>query len=136
MDKLLISSSFVAFAFATWPVITRVAKIPSIWTAILINLGTVIIAFVVWKLKYATEFPSTTMVAIGLGAGLLNGAGFLVYSVLFTQYPVSTVITLIDIMIPIIALIIGWLFLKEPLTAQKIIGVIVACFGIYLITKT
>lgn len=136
MDKLIISSSFVALSFASWPIITRMARIPTIWTAILINLGTVILAAIFWKFKYFTELPTMTMVAIGIVAGLINGAGFLVYSALFSQYPVSTVVALVDIFIPIVALILGAIFLREPITAQKIFGVVVACIGIYFITKT
>lgn len=137
MPSTILYSFIVAFTFAFWPIVTRFGKIPAIWTALLVNAGTLIAALIYYFYKTNTGTLTGKMLVFGIVAGILNGVGFLVYSYLLSNGAVSasTVVILIDIMIPIIAVVLGVLFLKETVSAYKIAGIIISLIGIYLIVK-
>lgn len=136
MTQTLLYSLFVAFSFSLWPILTRFAKVPIVWTAILVNAAT-LVAAVCYLIYKGDSTPTTKMVWIGIIAGLINGAGFLVYSNLLAKsnLNVSTVVAVIDILIPIVAVILGVFFLKEAVSFYKILGLLLACAGIYLLLK-
>ncbi len=136
MSQTILYSLFVAFAFSFWPIITRFGNIPAIWTAIIVNAGTVVSAIVYLVFK-GDSTPNLKMIIIGIIAGLINGAGFLLYSHMLSNsnVSVSTVITVIDIMIPIVAMILGILFFKEAISVYRVLGLLLSIVGIYFILK-
>ncbi len=137
MNSTVIYSFTVAFTFAFWPIVTRFGKVPAIWTALLVNAGTLVAVMIYYFYKDSSGTLTGKMVLFGIVAGILNGVGFLVYSYLLSNpaVPASTVVILIDIMIPIIAVVLGVLFLKETISAYKIAGFFLSLIGIYLIVK-
>lgn len=137
MTTLLASLGFVAFSFALWPVIARFAQIPIVWTAVLVNAGSLLVALIFLAFRPVEVVSETRVLWLGLLAGIVNGVGFLVYSYVLSDTTVSasTVVALVDILIPLAALILGFLFLKETLSVYKALGVLMAILSIYLLIK-
>lgn len=66
--------------------------------------------------------------------GILGTIGALLFFWAISRGEASRVVP-ITAMYPVITVILAWLFLKEPLTAQKITGIVFAMLGVCLLSR-
>lgn len=127
---------FIAFAFAFWPIMVRFGNIPAIWSAIIINASTTILA-IAYLFYKGNSVPNLKMFLIGIFAGLLNGVAFLIYTNLLSNnnMSASVIVTIITIMVPVFVTILGVLLFKEDITVYRVIGITLAILGVYFIYK-
>lgn len=84
--------------------------------------------------------PNTTLwqhegVLYALGSGVFASACG--YAIWYTALPLikSTTAATVQLSVPVIATVMGWLFLREPFTLQIIVASIMTLGGIYLVIK-
>jgi uncharacterized membrane protein len=135
MNTLYIYSFLAALCFSLWPIIARFLALPAVWTGVLINAGTLIVTLAMLYFN-PVAIPKMGTVTAAILAGMINGLGFLAYSYLLSGvYEASTVVIVITVMSPIIVVVLGALILGEPIMLKKVLGILVACVSIYLLTS-
>lgn len=135
MNKMVALCFAAASCFASWPFLTRKAGLSMVWTSLTINFVTALVALGYYYFHIQAP-PKPSALVMAVVAGVINGIGFLCYSYLNAgEFEVSKVLVLIDIFLPLIALCLGAIFLGEPITVHKCIGVGFALLGVYFIVK-
>jgi len=82
------------------------------------------------------EMP-TKFLWITIGIGMINGLGMILYSQLIRTSNPGIYVSIVAIIMPVLALILGYLIIGQPtITYTKIIGIILAIAGVYLMTMT
>lgn len=129
----------IAICFAIWPILLNKSGNPNM------SLGAIIIAFftVIPMLIYhlATvpqkfEMP-IRFFWIAVGIGMINGLGMILYSQLIRTTNPGMYVSIIAIIMPIFALVLGYFIIGQPtITFTKIIGILLAVAGVYLMTMT
>ena len=131
--QALLYSISTGVCFGVWPLISRMAGLSTMWTAMTITVGTAII--VVFGITQELQLPPTKNLFIGIIAGLFSGLGLLTYGKLISnsnQWAMSVTIPISLIITPIVIIAGGWFFFNETITPTKVLGSI---FGIYLMCK-
>lgn len=78
-----------------------------------------------------------TLAKLGLGSGLLAGAGGMIFFYLALHAGDITKVKPIAFTVaPTTAVLLGWLFLGESLSAQKLLGVALVLGGVALLTTS
>ncbi len=132
----LILALISAAGFGLWPSIARVSGLNPILTAIIVGSATLIPAI------FAIPFSETGRVSasalfVCVFAGIINGVGFIAYAKLVSNAELSlslyVPVTIINSLI--VAVAAGILIFHEPITAQKITGIILAAAATWLLLK-
>lgn len=125
-----------ALCFGTWPLITRAAGDQSSW-AMPIVLAACMLTSLLGRIGAKDAFPTTTAITILVAAGIVNGLGALAYGRLITSTSQSMSAlpsAALTAMIVIMAFG-GFLFFKEAVTPSKLVGLVFAAAGCYLLTR-
>lgn len=118
----------------TWPLIAKFYKLNSFWMAVIMPIGTLVVA-VLWLSANPQPIPQTKQVLIALACGLIGGISFVIFTKLIS-WPNKDISVLISIVTAsgLTVLAIGaWLIFGESFTTKKILGLIAIFIGIYLI---
>ncbi len=84
-----------------------------------------------------TKAGAPTLAKLGLGSGLIAGAGGMIFFYLALHAgDISKVKPIAFTVAPTTAVILGWLFLGESMTAQKIVGVMLVIAGVLVLTTS
>jgi uncharacterized membrane protein len=76
-----------------------------------------------------------TLAKLGLGSGLIAGAGGMIFFYLALHAgEISRVKPVAFTIAPTTAVLLGWLFLGESMSAQKIVGVLLVLAGVVVLT--
>jgi transporter family protein len=76
-----------------------------------------------------------TLAKLGIGSGLIAGAGGMIFFYLALHAgDISKVKPIAFTIAPTTAVILGWLFLGESMSAQKIVGVLLVIAGVIVLT--
>lgn len=70
-----------------------------------------------------------------LSAIILYGSGFFLWLLILTKFELSYVFPLLAI-VYVLLLIFSWLFLKENITALRVLGTLIIVIGIILVAKS
>ena len=135
MNNPILLSVFSALTFAAWPIISRFSGLPGIWVSLTMSVGT-LIAVIVGKMFFpGGDAIYTKAIALGILAGAVNGAGIIAFGLITSNknWDISIYIPMTFGVMLALASISGIVLLGESLSPQKIIGVLVIIFGIYLI---
>lgn len=129
-------SVLTGLSFGIWPLVSRVAKLSTIWTSITITIGTAIVV----SLCVSQEFylPPLRNLLLGLAAGLISGMGLLTYGKLISNSAVwnmSITIPISLIITPMVIILGGWLFFGDNITVTKGAGGILGIIAIYMMCK-
>jgi drug/metabolite transporter (DMT)-like permease len=123
-----------------WGVATLVARYMSVsvWMmAILISAGQFLAMLPIMPGQSFTA-AGTKTIAIGIGAGLINGLGLLAYYQLVAGanqglWELSRVAPIAMVLVPIVITIGARFMFDEPFSANKIAGIALACVAIWLL---
>src|SRR3972149_12092065 len=121
MKTPLLYCIFAGLFFGTWPLLARFGNLGSGWLALLISVGTGVVAL----FAVATPVPAAKSILIGFIAGLMNGLGMLAYAKLIGWQGAElsrTIPTSIALM-PVFAALGALILFSEPFTAKKILGI-------------
>lgn len=78
-----------------------------------------------------------TLAKLGIGSGLIAGAGGMIFFYLALHAgDISKVKPIAFTIAPTTAVILGWLFLGESMSAQKIVGVLLVIAGVLVLTAS
>jgi len=104
------------------------------WGAVfaLYAAGTLIVVLATSPSSFILRF--TPAVWTGLLAGLLGGLGFFFFYQALAQGPASTVIPLSSLYF-LVAAVLAVVFLHEPVTVKKVLGILFAVASIVLLTR-
>ena len=80
------------------------------------------------------QLSKTGIIFVG-ASWLLTSAGAALYYLLLTSMGVGVATTVVMVLYPIIALVLGALFLGEVLTIIQIVGVLISLIGAYLVLR-
>jgi uncharacterized membrane protein len=109
------SSVALPVIWLTWYLVARHGNEPSGWT----------------------QAGTTTLAKLGLGSGLLAGAGGMIFFYLALHAgDISKVKPIAFTVAPTTAVLLGWFFLGESMTAQKIVGVLLVIAGVLVLTTS
>lgn len=133
--QMILLCALSAVLFVIWPNLTKSTGLTSSWTIILVSITSVFpsFAYLWWK---GDPTPDSRQITVGIIAGLINGLGFIIYSTLLNRYEVSRVITIIDIMASISAVLLGILVYGETMSLNKGLGIFLGCLSIYFLHRT
>jgi bacterial/archaeal transporter family protein len=81
------------------------------------------------------EADRWTLTKLILGSGLVAGAGGMIFFYASLHLgPISRVKPIAFTLAPAVAVLLGWMFLHEPLTAKKAAALVLILFGVVLLT--
>jgi drug/metabolite transporter (DMT)-like permease len=101
----------------------------------LIRSGSLAAAAIALLFAHGRALPTAKYVLAGLGIGLLTGVGSFFYCFALDDLSVSLVVTLSNLYI-VITIVLGIVVLNEPVTTQKIIGLICIVTGVNVLTHS
>ena len=109
------SSVALPVIWLTWYVVARNGSEPSDWM----------------------RAGAPTLAKLGLGSGLIAGAGGMIFFYLALHAgDISKVKPIAFTVAPTTAVFLGWLFLGESMSAQKIVGVLLVIAGVLVLTAS
>ncbi|MBT7007565.1 EamA family transporter [Candidatus Falkowbacteria bacterium] len=137
MNHPLFYCVVAGFFFAVWPMIMRVAQMNLLYGATVMGFSTFVATLIALLISPQGDltFPGMKPVMLGLAAGVINAFGFLAYVKLITnpEWEVSKMIPAMTALLVLFGALGGWLFFKEPLTANKGIGVVLAILAVWFL---
>jgi transporter family protein len=98
----------------------------------LIRAGSLAAAAVALVFAHGLVVPAAGYLLAGLGIGLLTGVGSMLYCFGLDYLPVSLVVTLSNLYI-VITIVLGIIFLHEPITVLKIAGLTCIVAGVLIL---
>jgi len=138
MNALLSYGPFLclvtALCFAAWPLIGRATGASGAWVTVVVMLVTPIVAGVP-QYKQLSELPSWQGIGILILAGACNGIGMVAYGKIVTdrQFEMSGLAPASLVGMVVLIMLGGVLFFHEPITARKILGLVLACIAVWLL---
>ncbi|KKT43680.1 MAG: hypothetical protein UW32_C0001G0272 [Candidatus Wolfebacteria bacterium GW2011_GWE2_44_13] len=125
-----------AVGFGIWPILRQYYGLP---VGLAMSIMSVVQFFVVLGFSNFSPAPLVqgTVLFVLFGA-IPSGVAIFCYGLLLDQGKgvVTTWLPVMAVMVPIVMVIGGVLLLGETMTMQKIIGVGVACYSIYLLSTS
>ena len=126
------------FLFGAWPMISRSASLNPSQLITAIAVGTLAVSLVGGAVTSTfTGVVTTKGLIVGLFCGILNGVGALAYAKLigWEGKNITSLIPIAAIIIPVAAVIVGTVMYREPVTMNKIMGILLAVGAIYMLNK-
>lgn len=136
MNNGFVLCVMVAFGFGSWPMIARFAGTNNAWTGFLVMGGTAILSGLWYRSELATV-PSSHALGLLALAGIANGIGMIAYTRLVTdqRFGMSSWVPASLALMVVFVTIVSVILFKEPFPATKILGLLLACAGIWLMVK-
>jgi len=125
--------------FGMAPLVGRLSSVNAMMMAVLVAVGTLAATIpVAFSQNYATV--GWLYLCWGLLGGLINGIGLLAYYKLVAGansglWNVSTVLPITAVIMPVVIVIGGCIIFKEPMTTNRIIGLVLAGLAIFFLNK-
>lgn len=126
-----------ALGFGLWPLVARFAALSPIATALFASVGTVIVVAAGMRLPMFTYGQISGGAAlICLVGGILNGIGFLAYAYIISNsdWNLSLYIPIAVVAMSVMTVIGGIILFHEPVTAQKLAGILLAIAAIWVLS--
>lgn len=137
MNNPLVFTIIAALGFGGWPLIVRAYSLSPITTSLAVSGGTFVVvgSFAVLSLTKAGGIGTGALVPC-LIAGVLNGVGFVAYTMLVSNssWAASHVPVSIVLMIAVITLG-GILWFHDAVSFQRIAGFCFGAISVYLLTR-
>ncbi len=133
-SSALLAVLITALGFGLWPLIARFAALSPIATALYASIGTVVvIAFGMRLPMFTYGQTSGGTILLCLLGGLLNGIGFLAYSFIISNrdWNLSLYIPIVVVLMSVMTVVGGMILFHEAVTAQKVIGILLAIAAIW-----
>jgi uncharacterized membrane protein len=116
------------------------------WTILLVRtLGVVPIVVLAYVLAYHAmrveprewwDAPRSVLLMLCVGSALFAGFGGVMFFYLgLSKGEISTVKPIAFALAPAVASLFGWLFLKEHMSAQKVVGIVLMLVGLVLVAS-
>ncbi len=137
VNNALVFSIAAGIFFGSWPLIARFANLSSFWVAFFIPFGTILLVALAWAPKFLTASSlSWRAVLVGLLAGACNGLGMLFYGQVISRadWDVSKYVPLVAIVSIAAAAVGAFTLFREPITIQKIAGLVLAAVAVWLLS--
>lgn len=136
MNNGLVLCLMTAVGFGSWPMIARFAGANNAWTGFLVMGGTAIVSALFYRGELATVPNSRALTLLALG-GIVNGVGAIAYTRLITdqQFGMSSWVPASLALMVVFVTIASTILFKEPFPITKILGLMLACAGIWLMVK-
>jgi uncharacterized membrane protein len=132
INAALFYSIILALTFGFCPLIARLSGLTPGWTSAFLALGT--LPIVVCGFWYGGAVPAGRSLIIGLLAGVINGVGLMAYGKLTSgQFEISRFMPIALAIAPAIIAVGGWIFFHEPISLNKIIGIIAVVVAVWLL---
>ena len=108
---------------------------PFLFMAMAGSLATILVAIYCYGADVSLALPQP-IIGVGLLAGVFVGLLDLGFLMMFRRgAPVSFAVPLVRISSILISALVGVVFYAENLNATKILGIILACLAVYLLTR-
>ena len=106
-------------------------------SAVVLTNSMLVLICIVWA-RYR-QVPVTAGLTVRsavplLAAGLLLGIAIICYYIALSAGPVSIVVPIYSLFL-VVSSLTGWLFLREELTATRLLGLVFALAAIYLVAR-
>ena len=140
MEKIIIPILFTAFAFAAWPVIGNYSGAHGGWLGLVVAFGTVVaFALLAWVRGDITfeAMPGQKALGILMLAGVANGIGFYLYSMLVTSkdIPTAVFVVTVAVLMMVFAPLLAWILNGDILTPKQFFGLGVSGLAVYLMVN-
>lgn len=137
LEHPLVQSMVCAWGFSFWPVAQRLLGVPVGWAMILLAVVQFPATWLLFKLAPAMPSPKGLALFALLGA-VPNGIAMLSFGHLLRREGdvMTRWVPIMDVAMPIIAIIGGVFLLGEVMTMRKAFGIAAACFSIYLLSTS
>jgi len=127
-----------AICFAIWPILINKSGAPNMAIATIVVMVTTLLPPIIYNQIVSQQKVNLPMKYIFIAAtiGLVNGLGMIFYTKLINTPNTGAYVSTVAIIMPIFALIFGYIIIGQPtITITKIIGIVLAIIGVWLITK-
>ena len=116
-----------------WGFLSKITADKLNWTTMLglFCISMAVILMIISPGSFIIKFSKYHL--IGLLAGLMGTIGFCFFYISLRKGPASSVIPVTSLYI-VIVVILAFIFLKEPLSLKKLLGIISAVLAIYLLS--
>ncbi len=135
-NSALLAVLITALGFGLWPLVARFAALSPIATALFASAGSFVVIVAGMRLPMFTYGQTSGgAVLICLVGGILNGIGFLAYSYIISnrEWNLSLYIPVVVVLMSVITVIGGMVLFHEPVTAQKVVGILLAIAAIWVL---
>jgi drug/metabolite transporter (DMT)-like permease len=135
MRTELICMAIVAFAWGGYPLIARSSGIGGPLGALILTLSALTPSAVVVLWQGGAIRPSSVELTKLIVAGLIMGVGTTAFNYVVNsrQLDASTSIPIIDTAMLLVSVVGAVLFFAEPMTAKKVVGVVLLIAGIVVL---
>lgn len=140
MEKIIFPILFTSFAFAAWPVIGNYSGVHGGWVGLIVAFGTVVafglISWIRGDISFDT-MPGQKAITILMIAGVANGIGFYLYSMLVTSKDVPTAVFVVTVavLMMVFAPLLAWMFNGDTLTQKQFLGLGISAIAVYLMVN-
>jgi len=126
----------VGLLYGAWPILAKRSGAQPLWIA----FGVALLTFAVIALmgnKGLSNIPSTRTLWFILAGGIMNGVATWYYGQLLGTpgWNVSTLVPISMMILLVTSSVGGFTFLGEPMSAQKVAGLLLALPAIWLMTR-
>ena len=146
MKNPMIISVLCALAWGTWPVLANLSKTSSTYITLIVSTVTAlaVIAYFGFKGTLTAEIGQSLQskplgaLMLPFAAGLLNVIGMILYGVLLSSnsgFDVTKYVTITTALLPAVTMIVGFLLIGQELSMQKVLGLSIIIFGIFVLNK-
>ena len=137
--KVAVLCAFNALCWAAAPLIGRLSNTSAMVMAVMINVGSLVAVLpIAFTQKYSEVGPKGLVIA--LVAGIINGIGVIAFSHLVHgsaqgHWEASKIIPIVFVLVPVGVVFGARLAFAEAITVQKVLGIVLACVAIWLLSK-
>lgn len=128
---------FIAFGFATWPIIGKYSQASGAWVGTVAAVMTSLVVVVMSCQKLTAPFPTTKAWLLLVFAGALNGVACYVYAVKTADpaVPSGIFVVCVAVLLAVCAALLDWALNGSVPTLRQITGFICAGASIYLLGR-
>lgn len=127
-------AALAALCFGGWPLIARAGGAASVWLTLCVTCGGLAVAWTNLAF-HDDQAPSSRAVMYALAGGLVNGLGLVFFGkvAIWKGEDVSRLLPLVFVMMTLVTVAASVVFLHEPITSKKIVGVVLACAAMWFL---
>jgi len=138
MEKMMVLCVVNATCWIVAPIVGRYSGLGAMPMAFFVGLGTFLAASPAMFLSAEFSFQARP-IALGLGAGILNGLGIVAFYALVAGsakglWELSQVVPIVYVLVPIGVAVLGLLLFGEVTTGYKVAGLALAGLAIWCLS--
>lgn len=127
----------VGLLYGGWPVLARKSGAHPFWISFMVSILTLTTILIMGNKNIMVNIPKGKMLLFLIASGLMNGLATWYYGRLVgtAGWNVSTLVPVSMMVLLLTSAVGGILFLKEPISTMKVVGLVLAIPAIWLMSR-